>query len=71
VPPPQGVYAKVLELIDTVLAREILEPTREYLRVNEGMLLRATEANQELSQRITLGLIGLGVCGSIGGLLGG
>lgn len=70
-PPPQGVYAKVLELIDTVLAREILEPAREYLRVNEGMLTRAAEANQELSQRITIGLIGLGVCGSIAGLLGG
>ena len=70
-PPPQGVYAKVLELIDTVLAREILEPAREYLRVNEGMLDRATKANEELSERITLGLIGLGVCGSIGGLLGG
>jgi two-component system sensor histidine kinase HydH len=70
-PPPQGVYAKVLELIDTVLAREILEPAREYLRVNEGMLDRASKANQELSQRITVGLIGLGVCGSIAGLLGG
>ena len=70
-PPPQGVYAKVLELIDTVLSREILEPAREYLRVNEGMLTRATEANRELSQRLTIGLIGLGVCGSIGGLLGG
>jgi signal transduction histidine kinase len=70
-PPPQGLYAKVLELIDTVLTREILEPAREYLRVNEGMLARATEANQELSQRLTIGLVGLGVCGSIGGLLGG
>jgi signal transduction histidine kinase len=70
-PPPQGVYAKVLELIDTVLTREILEPAREYLRVNEGMLARATEANQELSQRLTVGLVGLGVSGSIGGLLGG
>ena len=70
-PPPQGVYAKVLELIDTVLAREILEPAREYLRVNEGMLARATEANRELSQRLTIGLVGLGVCGSVGGLLGG
>jgi signal transduction histidine kinase len=70
-PPPQGVYAKVLELIDTVLAREILEPAREYLRVNEGMLARATEANRELSQRITIGLVGLGVSGSVAGLLGG
>ncbi|MBN9121734.1 MAG: histidine kinase, partial [Planctomycetes bacterium] len=70
-PPPQGVYAKVLELIDTVLTREILEPAREYLRVNEGMLTRATEANREQSERLTLGLVGLGVCGSVGGLLGG
>ena len=36
--PPQGEYAKVLELIDTVLMKEILEPTREYLRLNEGVL---------------------------------
>jgi signal transduction histidine kinase len=70
-PPDQGVYATVLELIDKVLAREILEPAREYLRINEGMLARASEANQELSQRITIGLIGLGVCGSVAGLLGG
>ena len=70
-PPAQGVYAKVLELIDTVLAREILEPAREYLRVNDRMLRHATEANRELSQRLTVGLVGLGVCGSIAGLLGG
>jgi signal transduction histidine kinase len=70
-PPPQGVYVKVLELIDTVLASELLEPAREYLRVNEGILAQAAEANQELSQRLTVGLIGLGVCGSFGGLLGG
>jgi two-component system, NtrC family, sensor histidine kinase HydH len=68
-PPPQGVYAKVLELIDTVLTREILEPAREYLRVNDGMLTHATEANRELSQRITVGLVGLGVCGPVAGLL--
>ncbi|AMV27181.1 Sporulation kinase A [Gemmata sp. SH-PL17] len=70
-PPSQGVYAKVLELIDTVLAREILEPAREYLKINEGMLNRASEANRELSQRLTVGLVGLGVCGSVAGLLGG
>jgi len=70
-PPLQGVYAKVLELIDTVLTKEILEPTREYLKLNEGMLAHATEANQELSRRLTAGLLGLGVCGSVGGLMGG
>lgn len=70
-PPPQGVYAKVLELIDTVLMREILEPTREYLRLNEGALNHTAEANQQLSKRLTLGVIGLGICGSAGGLLAG
>lgn len=70
-PPAQGVYAAVLELIDTVLAREILEPAREYLRVNRDMLDHTAGANRELSQRLTVGLIGLGVCGSVGGLLGG
>lgn len=71
VPPLQGVYAKVLELIDTVLAREILEPAREYLKVNEGLLNRTSEANRELSQRLTVGLIGLGICGPVAGLLAG
>lgn len=70
-PPPQGVFAKVVELIDTVLTKEILEPTREYVKLNEGMLARATEANFELSQQLTLGLVGLGFCGSVGGLLAG
>ncbi|HSQ54931.1 MAG TPA: ATP-binding protein [Gemmata sp.] len=71
VPPPQGRYAGVLELVDNVLTRYILEPAREYLRLNQGALNRATQANQDLSQRLTVGLIGLGVCGSIAGLLGG
>lgn len=70
-PPVQGVHAKVLELIDTVLAREILEPAREYLKLNELMLNRTSEANRELSQRLTVGLVGLGVCGSVAGLLAG
>src|SRR5262245_32886346 len=47
-PPPQGKYAKVLELVDTELARQILAPAREYVQLNEGMLGRATQANQEL-----------------------
>jgi len=70
-PPPQGVPAAVLTLIDTVLTREILEPTREYLRLNEGALAHTTEANQELSERLTVAVIGLGICGAAGGLLAG
>jgi two-component system, NtrC family, sensor histidine kinase HydH len=35
------------------------------------MMTRAVATNRELSQRLTVGLIGLGVCGPIAGLLGG
>jgi len=70
-PPKQGVYSKVLTLIDTVLTKEVLEPTREYLRLNEGVLAQTAEANKQLSERLTFGVIGLGVCGAAGGLLAG
>jgi signal transduction histidine kinase len=72
-PPPQGQgkYIKVLELVDTELVPAILAPAREYLALNQRMLKHATQTNQELSQRLTVGLIGLGVCGSAAGLLGG
>lgn len=66
-----GMYTKVSELIETVLTKEILEPTREYLRFNEGLLVRSAEANRELSRHLSIGVIGLGVCGAAGGLLAG
>ncbi|MCU0703409.1 MAG: ATP-binding protein [Fimbriiglobus sp.] len=67
----QWKYPKIIELSDAVLLREILEPAHEYLRLNEGMLARSSEANQQLTDRITFGLIALGLCGAVGGLLGG
>lgn len=70
-PPKQGFYPKVLELIEEVLEKEILEPAHEYLRLNEGMLTQATETNQQLAERLTVGLVALGLFGSIGGLLAG
>lgn len=69
--PSRAEYAKTLDLIDSVLAKEVLDPTREYLRLNEGMLTRANEENQRLAERLTFGLLGLGLCGAFGGLLGG
>src|SRR5262249_45713862 len=70
-PPKQGVYLKIMELIDTVLLKEILDPAHEYLRLNEGMLARAAEANQSQGDRLTVVLLGLGISGSVGGLLAG
>ena len=55
-----------------MLTKEILEPAREYLRLNEGMLAQADRGQPANSrERLTVGLVGLGVCGSVGGLLAG
>ncbi|WP_020473726.1 ATP-binding protein [Zavarzinella formosa] len=69
--PPEGFYPKLIELSDSVLTREILEPAHEYLRLNEGVLTRTSTENQELANRITVAMIGLGVCGAFGGMLAG
>jgi signal transduction histidine kinase len=69
--PEQADYAKTLELVDTTLANEVIEPTREYLRLNEGGLARANAENERAAARLTTGLVVLGLCGSVGGLLGG
>jgi signal transduction histidine kinase len=70
-PPERGFYPKVQELIEDVLEKEILEPAHEYLRLNEGMLTQATATNEQLAERLTVGLIALGLFGSVGGLLAG
>jgi signal transduction histidine kinase len=62
---------KTVELIDTHMTHDVLEPTHDYLRLNEGMLVRANEENRALAARITAGTLGLGLCGAFGGLLGG
>lgn len=67
----QWKHPKIFELTDAVFEKEILEPAHEYLRVNEAALTTTTAANQQTADRITIGLVALGVCGSVGGLLGG
>ena len=69
--PDRPLYADIIALIDTVLVKEILDPAHEYVALNEGMLTQNTRANRELSDRLTTGLVALGLCGSVGGLLGG
>jgi two-component system sensor histidine kinase HydH len=69
--PDQAIYSKIIELVDTVFIKEILDPAHEYLNLNEGMLTQTTRQNRELANRLTIGLVALGLCGSIGGMLGG
>jgi two-component system, NtrC family, sensor histidine kinase HydH len=70
-PTPQRRYAKIIELTDTVLTNEILDPAHKYLRLNEDMLRQASTTNQQLARRLTNGLLAVGLCGSAGGLLAG
>jgi signal transduction histidine kinase len=70
-PPPQLRYERMIELTDTVFAAEIQDPAHQYLRLNEEMLAQASETNQELARRLTIGLLAVGLCGSAGGLLAG
>ena len=64
-------YPEIIELIDTVLVKEILAPAHEYLALNESTLTQNTRANSDVADRLTTGLVALGLCGAIGGLLGG
>jgi signal transduction histidine kinase len=70
-PPVTDKASLLYKLNDEFLKEEVLSPLREFRRLNEGMLTKSTEANHEMAQRLTLGLIGLGVCGAAGGLLAG
>lgn len=69
--PARAEYGKILGLIDSVLARDVIEPTREYMRINEATLARANEDNRRVASALTTGLVVLGLCGAVGGLLGG
>jgi signal transduction histidine kinase len=67
----QWKYPKIFELTDALFEKEILGPAHEYLRANEAVLTSTTAANQQTADRITAGLVAVGLCGSFGGLLGG
>jgi signal transduction histidine kinase len=69
--PARAEYGKTLALVDSVLAREVIDPIHEYMRINESMLARATEENRQAASWLTTGLVVLGLCGAVGGLLAG
>ena len=69
--PARAEYGKILALIDSVLANDVVLPIREFMRINESMLARANEENRQVAAVLTTDLIVLGLCGSVGGLLGG
>lgn len=59
------------DLIENVLTDEILQPAHEYLDFNESIIAANSERGQALANRMVLGLLLLGTCGPMAGLLAG
>jgi signal transduction histidine kinase len=66
---PEGRPAAVRDLIER--AGRTLQPAQEYLDYNEEEIEASSEENQQTAGRMVLGLLLLGVCGPLSGLLAG
>jgi two-component system, NtrC family, sensor histidine kinase HydH len=62
---------RVRRLADATLTREILQPAQEYLDINEEEIAESNADNERVADRLVVGLLLLGVCGPLSGLLAG
>jgi signal transduction histidine kinase len=69
--PSGSLDQKIKELIDSVLTREILQPTQNYLALNAAESDESINENQVFATRLIYGLLLLGTCGSGAGLIAG
>ena len=63
--------SRVRELADGTLTSEILQPAQDYLDINEDEIAASIVENERIADRMVLGLLLLGVCGPVSGLLAG
>lgn len=63
--------SRVRELAEGTLTREILQPAQDYLDLNEKEIDASNADNERIAERMVLGLLLLGVCGPVSGLLAG
>lgn len=63
--------AMVVPLVEELLTDRVLAAAQEYLDINEELAARATAQNIVMTDRMVLGLLLLGTCGSAAGLLTG
>jgi two-component system, NtrC family, sensor histidine kinase HydH len=61
----------VRRLARDILPDEVLRPARLYLDLNEQHLARSSEENQTMAERLGIGLLLLGLCGAVAGLVSG
>ncbi len=57
--------------IDNILTREIILPAHEYLDYNENVMLSTVKEHRVSSSRISLMLLFVAICGSLGGFAAG
>jgi two-component system sensor histidine kinase HydH len=62
---------RVRRLADATLVRDILQPAQEYLDINEEEIAVSNADNERAANRLVIGLLLLGVCGPVSGLLAG
>jgi signal transduction histidine kinase len=70
-PAPGDAADRLRELINHPLTQEILVPAQDYLDFNEGEIARSNEDNQRTADQMVRGLLLLGVCGPVSGLVAG
>jgi signal transduction histidine kinase len=62
---------RVRELSEDMLPRTILQPAQDFLDINEDEITAGNADNERIAGRLVLGLLLLGVCGPVSGLLAG
>lgn len=61
----------ILELVRNQTVREILGPAHRYRDLNRRQMTQISQHNQRIADRMGLGLLLLGICGAVAGLLAG
>ena len=61
----------VTELNDDLAANSLLAPAKELLALEEGLIRKSSGKNQDMANRVALGLWLLGTCGAVAGLVAG
>lgn len=68
---PGKVPQAEIDELSNIPEKEIFEPAQEYARLNEEMLTQSGRKNEQMTGLLTGVFLAVGLCGAIGGLLGG
>jgi two-component system sensor histidine kinase HydH len=64
-------HRELIHLVEDYLNNDVLAPSRAFVEFNRQAIEGTSQQSQALANRIRLGLILLGVCGAVGGVLAG